>query len=292
MLFMKKILNLHRLNFKNIILLCLYYGKKTLGKIPNLNEELVKGYFNHIISQNGFYKGQINNDFVTYYPKWDSTIKIRKKPSSDIIVFSQILEMEEYKIVVETFKNYFKRNSDLNIIDAGGNIGLTSLYLSYFFENSNFICVEPDGDNFESMSFNLKNDRIKNLNLIKGGLWSKNTFLEIVRDFRDQKDWSIRVKETASETNLQAFSINSLIEKYDFKHIDILKIDIEGSEKEVFTNINADNAFLEITKCIAIEIHDEFDCRTEITNILNNYGFELFDAGELTIGINKNLSLN
>ena len=292
MLFMKKILNLHRLNFKNIILLCLYYGKKTLGKIPNLNEELVKGYFNHIISLNGFYKGQINNDFVTYYPKWDSTVKIRKKPSSDIIVFSQILEMEEYKIVVETFKNHFKKNSDLNIIDAGGNIGLTSLYLSYFFENSNFICVEPDGDNFESMSFNLKNDRIKNLNLIKGGLWSKNTFLEIVRDFRDQKDWSIRVKETATETNLQAFSINSLIEKYDFKHIDILKIDIEGSEKEVFTNINADNAFLEITKCIAIEIHDEFDCRTEITTILNNYGFELFDAGELTIGINKNLILN
>jgi FkbM family methyltransferase len=286
---MKKITNLHRLNFRNILLLFLYHGKKAFGIKPTLKEDLIKGYYNHLIYYNGYYKGEKNNDFITYYPKWDSTIKIRKKPSSDIIVFSQILEMEEYKPVVEIFKKNFKINSDLKIIDAGSNIGLTSLYFSQHFLNSEFICIEPDDHNYDSMSINLMNKRIKQVHTIKGGLWYKNTYLNIIRDFRDQKEWSIRVDETSETTNLQAFSINYLIEKYNFKTIDILKIDIEGSEKEVFTNINSDNSFLSITKCIAIEIHNEFECRDEINSILKNYGFDFFESGELTIGINKNL---
>jgi len=67
-------------------------------------------------------------------------------------------------------------------------------------------------------------------------------------------------------------------------------MDIEGSEKEVFTNPNSDVSFLAITKCIAIEIHDEFDCREAIYEILTKYGFLLFNSGELTIGVNTNWS--
>lgn len=286
---MTKLTNLHRLNFQNIIVVFLYYIKKNIGIKPSFKEELAKGYYNHIIRSDGYYKGQKDNDFITYYPKWDCEIKIRKKPSSDIIVFSQILEMEEYKPVVNAFKKNFKNHSGLKIIDAGSNIGLTSLYLSCFFDNSEFICIEPDNQNFEVMTFNLKNNKIKKLHSIKGGLWFKSSYLKIIRDFRDQKEWSFRVTETSKETSLEAFSINSLIQKFDFDTIDILKIDIEGSEKEVFTNINSENSFLKITKCIAIEIHDEFNCRNEINTILIEYGFDLFNSGELTIGINKNL---
>ena len=71
--------------------------------------------------------------------------------------------------------------------------------------------------------------------------------------------------------------------------MDILKIDIEGSEKQIFTSPVANFNFLKSTKCIAIEIHDEFDCREEICNILTDYGFVLFNQGELTIGINQKL---
>ena len=56
----------------------------------------------------------------------------------------------------------------------------------------------------------------------------------------------------------------------------------------VFANTASDISFLAITKCIAIEIHDEFNCREAICKILKNYGFSLFNSGELTIGVNQN----
>jgi hypothetical protein len=89
--------------------------------------------------------------------------------------------------------------------------------------------------------------------------------------------------------DLKAFSIQYLTEIHQFENIDILKIDIEGSEREVLTASTADVSYLSKTKCVAIEIHDEFDCRKEIYAILDRYNFSYFESGELTIGINQNL---
>jgi len=189
--------------------------------------------------------------------------------------------------LVETYQKYFPDDKKLNVIDAGSNIGLTSVYLSKYFKDSKFITIEPDTSNFESVSYNLQANGIKNVAKIKGGLWSKNTNLKLVHDFRDQKDWSIRVEETQETGDLMAFSIQHLIQENQFETIDILKIDIEGSEKEVFTGAAADVSFLSKTKCIAIEIHDEFDCRESINTILEHYNFKFFVSGELTIGINQ-----
>ncbi len=79
------------------------------------------------------------------------------------------------------------------------------------------------------------------------------------------------------------------MDKNNFHTIDILKIDIEGSEKEVLTSPKADVSYLAKTKCVAIEIHDEFDCRESIYEVLRQYNFEFFNSGELTIGINQTL---
>jgi len=227
--------------------------------------------------------------FVSRYKKPSETLLLRKKPSSDLDVFNQVNKHHEYKSLVELYKDNFTARTGLNIIDAGSNIGLTSVYLSHYFPNSNFIVIEPDTSNFESIIFNLESNGIKNAVKMKGGLWSKNTNLKIVNDFRDKKEWAIRVEETKEEADLKAFSVNYLISENNFDVIDILKIDIEGSEKEVFTGADADVSFLAKTKCIAIEIHDEFDCRAEINAILTYYNFRFFESGELTIGINQNL---
>jgi hypothetical protein len=58
---------------------------------------------------------------------------------------------------------------------------------------------------------------------------------------------------------------------------------------EVLVSKNSDVSYLSKTKCVAIEIHDEFNCRQEIYNLLEKYNFEYFNSGELTIGINQYL---
>jgi len=140
---------------------------------------------------------------------------------------------------------------------------------------------------FEVLKYNIDKNNV-NATLLKAGLWSNTTYLKIVNDFRDKKEWATRVEETENE-GLRAVTINSLIQEYKWNVIDILKIDIEGAEKETFTSSKADVSFLGKTKCIAIEIHDEFNCREDINAILKQYHFKCFNSGELTIGINQKL---
>lgn len=286
---MRKLLHLYRLNFGNLIKMPVYLLKRVFGKTPTDAERQLNEYYHQLIISDGFLKAEGADYYASFFPEWKAQIKTRKWPSSDLSVFRQVFLDLEYKPLVETFSHYFSPNAHLNIIDAGSNIGLTSLYLSRFFPNARFVCIEPDAGNFDVLSFNLQENRVKQFTPLRAGLWSRNAKLELVHDFRDGKDWSIRVRETENPDGLEAFSVQHLVSQFGIDKIDILKIDIEGSEKEIFSGEYADVSFLDITKCIAIEIHDEFGCREAIYEKLTAHGFTYFQAGELTIGVNQKL---
>ena len=50
-----------------------------------------------------------------------------------------------------------------------------------------------------------------------------------------------------------SLSVSSLIKKYDMPSIDLLKLDIEGAEKEVLSTADQ---WIEKVKTIAVELHD------------------------------------
>ena len=285
---MKKITQLYRIDFKNRLLFLKYFFKRIFHLSVTSEERNLNEYYFHLIQNNGKLLEETPSYYAAYYNDIDLTIKIRKRPSSDLNVFAQIFLYKEYDELVEFYKKHFPNDDKINYIDAGCNIGLTVLFLSKKFKEINAITIEPDESNNDSITFNMAANKLKNIHSIKGGLWYKNTYLKIVNDFRDKKEWSIRVLETDENTGLYAYSLNEIMNSNEFNVADLLKIDIEGSEKEVFTNPNADVSFLKQTKCIAIEIHDEFDCREDIVNILEKHNFTWFDSGELTIGVNQN----
>lgn len=169
---------------------------------------------------------------------------------------------------------------------------MASLYFLEHFNNANLISIEPELENFKVLQYNLNSTlNSGKIIAINGGIWSTNSKLKIVKDFRDCSDWAFRVETTNDQENfIQAYTISQLAADNNYKTIDILKIDIEGSEKEIFTSPNSNLNFLKITKVIAIEIHDEFNCRDAIYKVLDQYGFEYIDEKQTTIGFNKFLS--
>ena len=246
-------------------------------------------YYNILINANGYFFDETQSSYVSdFKDNFQKRIKIRKRPSSDIDVFKQINIFKEYLPAVNAYQdNFFNDKYIMNIIDAGSNIGLTSLFFLNYYKNVEILCIEPEPENFKVLEFNLMgNNSCKKIN---GAIWSSTTKIKIAQDFRDKSDWSFRVEETDDENGIQAYSINELVSNYNIKFIDILKIDIEGAEKQVFTSKSSDLNFLNITKCIAIEIHDEFNCREDVYKVLTDYGYTLVESGELTIAINKNL---
>lgn len=288
-----KISNLNRLNLRNKWIVFFYLIKRLLKIKQNQKEQKVYVFYNFLINSKGYLIEETQNAYVVNFKNnFFKRIKLRKRPSSDIDVFQQIYREQEYLHVVNAYNDNFsqKKDSCLNIIDAGANIGLTTLFFLKIFDRANIVCVEPEIKNFKILEFNLDNNSNCKIVKVYGAVWSSNSQIEIVNDFRDKSDWSFRVEETNNNNAISAYSINQLVKENGFKYIDILKMDVEGSEKQIFTSELSNLDFLKITKCIAIEIHDEFNCRQDIYNVLSNYGFTYFNHGELTIGINQKLS--
>lgn len=215
-------------------------------------------------------------------------IKIRKGDSSDFEVFKQIFIHQEYSSALSFF-----RSNDIkleNVIDAGANIGLTSLYIKSKFPDAKIACIEPENENFKILEDNLKlfsyNSSVQ---LFKAGLMGiSNLNLSIGSSFRGGGDWAKQVVLSDQDSTLKSISIRNICEKMNFNNIDFLKIDIEGAETFLIEK-DTDLSFLRITKIIAIEIHDEYNCRSQIYDILRQFHFLLLEVGETTFAINKHL---
>ncbi len=216
---------------------------------------------------------------------------ILRANGSDKHVFNQIFIIEEYKSIVEFMLQFPNEKNRWNIIDGGANIGLTSLYFLKNLPNSTVISIEPDKDNYEMIKKNMGiNHFSTNGNIINAGLWSKNALLTTERSFRDGEDWSITVKETTNvKDSIKAFSINNIIDThFNGDIIDLLKLDIEGSEKYIFEAEEEVSRFLAKMRFVIIEIHDEMNCRETIYRQLTRNNFKYFNVGESTIGFNMN----
>lgn len=230
------------------------------------------------------------NDFVVFEYKINNLpfIFSIRKASSDLFVFHQIIKKKEYQIIVDFFKT--NRLDMKLVIDAGANIGLTSVFLKAHFPNAKIIALEPSEDTFKRLGVNLKNNNLTDIITLKKGLWGRSTHLSPETSFRDGLDWAFRLIETSDrdDYSIEVVSIFDIVQQFNLELIDFLKIDIEGGEVSVFNN-KSNLDWLKKVKVLALEIHDEFNCRIDIENTLINFGFSLSHSKELTIGINKEL---
>lgn len=214
---------------------------------------------------------------------------IRDYQHSDYNVFKQIFNFEEYKIVLSLYKLNILNDEKPVLIDAGANVGYTSLYFLNSIPNLQIFSIEPSESNMniykQNIALNNFEQQVKFYMNALAEVENKN--FTINNTFRDGKDWSISTQEN-KDGILKGITINEIIKNNNLNKISILKIDIEGAERFIF-NKNNNLDFLKITQIIAIEIHDEFNIRNQINELLLENNFIIFESGELTIGINKKI---
>ena len=125
--------------------------------------------------------------------------------------------------------------------------------------------------------------------MLQKGIWNKNTFLEII-DSNTKKD-SFMVKESANPTSagIEAISIETILQREGWPVIDILKIDIEGAEKELFSG-NYEK-WLPLTKVIIVEVHDNMKkgCSKSVFKAISQYNFSFTMKHENLVFINEDL---
>lgn len=163
--------------------------------------------------------------------------------TSDIKVFHQVFVRKEYDIAIKEAPAY--------IIDGGANIGLFAIYIKNRFPDAKIICIEPDPENFKVLQQNLA--PYKDVYCEQYGLWDKDTRLKVY-DKYDTGKWGIVVEEDLEFGTINSITIDTLIRKHQLPRVDLLKLDIETSEKRVFSA--AELPWLSATKMILVELHD------------------------------------
>lgn len=216
----------------------------------------------------------------------DVTLRCRRF-SSDFKVVRQIFVDDEFR---DLFALLSARGVKVRyIVDAGGNIGAATLRLSRQFPDAKIVCIEPDAANVALAERNIADNAIK-AEVLAFGLWRDTRRLYFDRSFRDGAAWSITLTEQPVSANyVESLSLADVMTRCQLPVIDLLKIDIEGGERFIFDGTDRGLEFLDHTRAIAIEIHDEFEIRPVIVDALTRRGFELSTSGEYVVGLNTKL---
>jgi len=120
-------------------------------------------------------------------------------------------------------------------IDVGGNIGLVSLYLSKYFEK--IITLEPSFEHFDALNRNLQIHKITNVKPIKKALFIKEGEFPFggPKDNKTMRSLHAAVWQDGKHSEMvEAITIDKLLEDEKIEHVDLLKLDIEGTEMEIF----------------------------------------------------------
>lgn len=198
-----------------------------------------------------------------------NTVNLRKH-DSDLAIFDQIFVDRQY----QWFGS--EKLQPKVIVDAGANIGLAALYFAAKFPGAHIYCIEPDTHNFQLLQKNLRH--YGNVHTLQGALWYKDEYLEIANP--EGFSAGLSMKSAATSQKIQGYSVASVMQHFGLTHIDILKMDIEGAEKEVFAH--GDTEWLKKVSVLVIELHDMYKDGTAAAffQVLHNRFEKMYVQGE------------
>jgi len=237
----------------------LYGALNALGYAPGIRYALIRGLMKY---------GLFNRPQFQITPNGlAAPIFLRSAPSSDTEAFSQIFIQREYDVIVHISKPQL-------ILDLGANIGLSSLYFARQFPDAEIIAVEPDPRNFAMLQKNIA--AYAKIKPILGAIWHSSQQLQLSPGtYRDRKEWATQVVE-GTDGGVQAFDIPSLVGE---RVIDLLKIDIEQSEIQLFSK---NTGWLRQVRNLCVELHDQ-ECIDAFLKALEPFDYELSRSLEMTV---------
>ena len=207
-----------------------------------------------------------------------------RKRGSDFYTFEEVFIQKVYKHLTDHVPQC------KTIIDLGANIGLASLYFAMRYPQCQLVAVEPDADNFRLLSSNLQAlTRMGRGTMVQAGVWNRECDLEIDMTPHSSGDFNaISISEQSAGTATQTIHclpIHKILETANFTSIDILKVDIEGAEVQLF---EGDTSWLERVGCLAIEFHDTTRTDTDFDALIARYGFKIVsDDSHTVVALNK-----
>ena len=188
-------------------------------------------------------------------------------PSTDVPTYKHVFVRKEYRFEGEV--------APRTIVDAGANTGLASIYFANRYPGARIIAIEPEQGNFEMLVKNV--ELYPNVIPVQAALWKNNDQIELVdpglgdwgymtRNLDDDADLSQGVRHS-----VQAMTIDRVMEQFELESIDLLKLNIEGAEREVFEH---SNAWIDRVNAMVVKLHERMKPGCESSFSQGSRGFD------------------
>lgn len=228
------------------------------------------------------------------YSELPLSLEYREKSDGDIGVIKQIFDEKQYefgwlpqgKSLYELHSKIVREQKKPLIIDAGANIGASTLWFNLKFKSSTVLAIEPDTDNSELIKRNCAG---KDVLLYVGGLADKIRTLYF--DDPGEGDWGFRLAQHGTQS-VPCGGVYDFLNSVDSEKYSplILKVDIEGGEAMAFSG---ECDWLAYFPMVIIELHDWMlpnqKTSKNFLEAATRHGLEIICRGENLLCFNQKL---
>lgn len=181
------------------------------------------------------------HDFSSIFGKEGSTLQIAESYGWPAAVFHEIYNLKDYE-------QFFELPENATVVDLGANIGIFTRKAEE--KGNRVVAFEANPEYYECLKRNTKTKELYNCiigdksSINQSTLWTTNHF------------GGATVYECEGiPIDIESYCLNDLFEAGLFEEIDFIKIDIEGSERQVLDTLSDSNA--KKIKKYAIEWHNK-----------------------------------
>lgn len=178
-------------------------------------------------------------------PQYRTRLELRSAPSSDIVVYRSVFLHRDYQLPSQL--RSFKPRT---IVDAGANNGFSTVWFAERFPDAAIHAIEPASANFAQLERNTQ--PFPKVRRSLGALWHKPG--KVILSNPDARHFSFQVAQASpADQGVPAITPDDLLRDAPDGIIDLLKIDIEGAERDL---LRAHPDLCRRARVILIETHD------------------------------------
>lgn len=169
------------------------------------------------------------------------------------------------------------------IVDLGGNTGLAAAYLTARYRPETLLSVEPIPANqamlrrnraLSGMDWIVEDAAVagtaRPLDFAVSGFWDTCTAVEEVIELRRSRPYRLENVLARPSITVPARTVADLLEHHHLGHVDLLKVDVEGSEAEIFA---APQPWMRQVERIVLEVHDKYIDGERVRDTMRAAGF-------------------
>jgi FkbM family methyltransferase len=176
---------------------------------------------------------------------YQATVTLRPR-DGDLSILYEIFARDGYKVS----DKLLPPASVHTIVDAGANIGFASLYLAARYRNAKIYSIEPNPENFALLKGNTAQEpRIVPIQACLTAVPEEQVFIST-----SGRASHFKMNTRGQGVSVKGISIEQLCREHAIDRIELLKIDVEGAEKQIF----AGATFLSKIGVIVAELHGDY----------------------------------